>query len=76
MVPVVVVRLLTDDRLCALKRAYPNTEKRADGSNELAGGEGEGWREWWAWVEDVWPIVTGVVAWEVEKYSACCVRNE
>ncbi|KAH0607892.1 uncharacterized protein H6S33_001944 [Morchella sextelata] len=71
---------LSDDctkyRLCALKRAYPNSEKRADGSKELAGGEGEGWQEWWAWVEDVWPIVTGVVAWEVEKYSACCVRNE
>lgn len=54
-------RLDTDTaRICALKHSD--------------GGQRE--ERWWEWVENVWPIVAGVVAWEVEEYSACCLRNE
>lgn len=31
---------------------------------------------WWDWVESVWPVVTGVIAWEVERYNDCCVKRE
>jgi hypothetical protein len=51
-------------RICALKKVYND------------GGTGENWEEWWRTVEDTWATVVGIVSWEFERYSACCLRSE
>lgn len=49
--------------MCALKDAYRNQ----------SGVEPQ---SWWEYVEGFWPVAAGLVAWEVEKYSECCLRKE
>ncbi|KAI5796614.1 hypothetical protein EDC01DRAFT_47659 [Geopyxis carbonaria] len=49
-------------RMCALKMddASDREDKKA----------------WWEWVDDIWAVSVGLVAWEFENYSSCCLRNE
>ena len=55
------VVLTRPDRICALKKAENASKSRA------------GWQEW---VSDVWPIAVGIITWEFEYYSECCIRRE
>ncbi|KAF8251409.1 hypothetical protein K440DRAFT_637942 [Wilcoxina mikolae CBS 423.85] len=33
-------------------------------------------QDWWQWVESVWPVATGIVAWEFENFEKCCQRRD
>jgi len=37
---------------------------------------GIGGQDWWQWVESVWPVAIGIVAWEFETFEKCCLRRD